>query len=175
MSFDKAIIEEFGCDVYGFDPTPKSIKFIKNENPSIKFHFYQFGIGNQTGTYNFYLPKNSDHVSGSVVSNTNIEPSNYVEVELRSFNNIVNELGHKKIDVLKMDIEGSEFIVLDSLFEANVQIGQILIEFHDRIILDGKQKRKIAEKKLRAEGFEIFAVSDSLEEVSFINRRFLVK
>ena len=28
ISFDLGLIEMFDCDVYGFDPTPKSIDFV---------------------------------------------------------------------------------------------------------------------------------------------------
>jgi FkbM family methyltransferase len=173
ISFDNAIIEQFGCSVYGFDPTPKSIRFVKNLNTSVNFIFFEFGIGKETGKFNFYLPKNPNHVSGSIVMNTNVEALMSVEVELRTLNDIVNELGHKKIDVLKMDIEGSEFIILESIFDANIHINQILIEFHDRFVSDGKKKLKQAERLLKSKGFEIFALSESLEEVSFINKQAL--
>lgn len=88
---------------------------------------------------------------------------------MKSLEDIVNSLGHKQIDVLKMDIEGAEYNIIDSVLESSVQINQILIEFHDRLFDDGKIKTMNAIKKLKDRGYEIFAVSDSFEEVSFIN------
>jgi len=172
ISFDNAIIEYFGCNVYGFDPTPKSIEFVKEMNISKKFKFFEFGIGNETGKFNFYLPKNPNHVSGSMVMNSNVTTSSSIEVSLRTLKDIVNDFGHEKIDILKMDIEGSEFLILDSIFDANIHIGQILIELHDRFVLNGNKKLKQAERLLKAKGFEIFALSESLEEVSFINKKY---
>ena len=90
---------------------------------------------------------------------------------MKSFGDIISSFGHKKIDILKMDIEGSEFNVLESIFLSNIEIDQILIEFHDRLFVDGEKRRKNAENILRSNGFKIFAVSDSLEEVSFIRTR----
>ena len=48
------------------------------------------------------------------------------------------------------------------------KIKQLLIEFHDRFVEDGRTKNNAAIKLLKSFGYEIFAVSDSSEEVSFI-------
>lgn len=55
-----------------------------------------------------------------------------IQVPVRSFTSIVKELRHDLIDVLKMDIEGSEHVVLDDILGSGVKIKQILIEFHHR-------------------------------------------
>ena len=68
-----------------------------------------------------------------------------------------------------MDIEGAEYEVISSLLSFEITFGQILIEFHDRFFVDGTAKTKNAIRVLKQHGFEIFAVSDSFEEVSFIN------
>ena len=45
---------------------------------------------------------------------------------------IMKMLGHtgRRIDVLKLDIEGSEFEVIPSLVDSGIEIGQLLIEVH---------------------------------------------
>ena len=175
ISFDKSIIEEFQCDVFGFDPTPKSIDWVNTQRLPKKFHFFEYGIDNVSGTAKFYLPRNPVFVSGSIFANTNLITNETIDVQMKSFQDIVSDLGHKKIDILKMDIEGSEFHVLESIFKANINIDQILIEFHDRFFKDGKARLKRAEKILQSNGFEIFALSDSLEEVSFIQKNSIQK
>ena len=170
VSFDTSIIGEFKCEVFGFDPTPKSINWVHSQNLPSKFHFHQYGIDNKTRLVNFYLPKNPEFVSGSVLENLNIDTDTTIQVQMRTLEEIAGSLGHKKIDVLKMDIEGSEFKIPDSILNSELQINQILIEFHDRFFSDGKVMRKNAENILRSNGFEIFAISNSLEEVSFIRK-----
>lgn len=174
ISFDLSMIENHRCTVYGFDPTPKSIEWIKSRRSQLPagFVFFEYGISNKTGIVDFFLPKNSEHVSGSFVLQDNVNKNTSVKVMMKSLTDIMAEMGHKKIDVLKMDIEGAEYQVLEGIVDFSV-IDQMVIEFHDRFL--GKQHSKTSEiiDKLKDHGFEIFAVSDSLEEVSFINKRIL--
>ncbi len=81
----------------------------------------------------------------------------------------MRELNHTKIDILKMDIEGSEYDVLNDILNANVEIKQILVEFHHRFEKIGLQKTRDAIKALNQKGYQIAAISDSREEYTFIN------
>lgn len=168
ISFDKGIIRETGARVYGFDPTPKSIKWVdKNKIPG--FEFMDYGIGVKDGFSKLYLPKNPEHVSGSVVETTNISKE-YVRVELKSLRTIMKELGHEEIDVLKFDIEGLEYEVLSNILNDEIRIDQILVEFHERFLEDGKRRRKDLQKLLYLKGYKRFAVSKSGQEVSFMHK-----
>lgn len=173
ISFDKAIIEKYSCKVFGFDPTPKSISWIANQKTHPNFHFYGFGLDSKSGFVDFYLPNNDDHVSGSLLKQKNVSELKKVSVEMKSFEDIIEKLGHKNIDVLKMDIEGSEYEVLDSILASKVSITQILIEFHERFFADGKDKTIEIINKMKKNGYEIFGISDSFEEVSFIKKTVL--
>jgi len=170
ISFDTAIIKKHGCHVFGFDPTPKSINWVKGQEINEKFHFYEFGIGNKSGFVDFFLPKNPEHVSGSLIDTKNVDSAKKVSVVMKSLEDIMNELDHKHIDVLKMDIEGSEYDVIENILSSKISITQILIEFHDRFFENGTLKTKQAIQKLNSYGYEIYAVSDSFEEISFINK-----
>ena len=48
ISFDLDIIQTFSCDVYAFDPTPKSIQWVKNKVKLSKFIFHDYGVSNST-------------------------------------------------------------------------------------------------------------------------------
>jgi FkbM family methyltransferase len=169
VSFDRAINERHNCHVYAFDPTPKSINWVKNNNYFFdKFHFYEFGIDIISGFVDFYLPINPEHVSGGKIKANHLKTK--ISVSMKSMQDILLMLGHSHIDVFKMDIEGTEYEVIDDILNANISINQILIEFHDRFYKDGKSKTKQAIKKLRESGYEIFAVSSSFQEISFIKR-----
>ena len=173
ISFDKALIANHNCNVFGFDPTPKSINWVKSQNISKKFSFFEFGVSNKSGSTDFYLPKNPDHVSGSSVSQSNINIKEKVIVKMKTIQDILNELGHKHIDVLKMDIEGGEYDVIENILDSNISVNQILIEFHDRFFEDGRFKSIRAINNLNKRGYEIFGISDSFDEISFINKNIL--
>jgi FkbM family methyltransferase len=169
ISFDKAIIEKHGCSIFGFDPTPKSINWIKTQNLPEKFKFMEYGISTKNEMVDFYLPKNQNHVSGSLIDHKNVEVKNKVTVPMKCFKDITVELGHTQIDVLKMDIEGSEYDVIENILNSSVSINQIVIEFHDRFFEDGKIKTQNAVSLLKKFGYGVFAISESFEEISFIN------
>lgn len=174
ISFDLEIIENFNAQVYGFDPTPKSVKWVAAQTLPEKFSFYDFGISSKTGTATFYFPKNPDFVSGSIVKQSNINLDNGIDVHLKTLEDTALFLKHKKIDVLKMDIEGAEYDVLENVLNANIIIGQILVEFHDRFFENGTEKTQKILNLMKDKGFYIFGVSETFDEVSFINEN-LVK
>jgi FkbM family methyltransferase len=173
ISFDEAIIKRHSCRVFGFDPTPKSIDWVKKQKLPVRFHFFEYGISNKTGSVDFYLPNNPEHVSGSATVQLNVNDKEKIIVKMKSLNDIVTELGHSHIDILKMDIEGTEYEVIEDILNSKISITQILIEFHDRFVENGMAKSMRAVKKFNDSGFEIFAISESFEEVSLINKNVL--
>jgi FkbM family methyltransferase len=170
MSFDNAININHGCHIFLFDPTPKSINWFKGQKPNENFHFFEYGISDKNGFVDFYLPKNLDHVSGCSIIQNNIEIKNKVSVEMKSLGNVMNELGRRHIVVLKMDIEGSEYDVIADILNSKISITQIVVEFHDRFFENGYPLSKQAVEMLKINGYEIFAISYSFEEISFINK-----
>ncbi len=166
ISFDKELIKKTKAKVYGFDPTPKSIEWVK-ENKVNNFIFFDYGIGIKNESTKMYLPKNKDHVSGSIIKTKNLSEQ-YVNIELKTLDKIMDELEHNHIDLLKLDIEGLEYQVLDYIVAKKIKINQIVLEFHDRFVENGVEKRKKLMKRLRGNGYVLFAISKNLQEYSFI-------
>lgn len=169
ISFDKGLIEKYGCQVFGFDPTPKSIAFME-KNKIDGFHFFPVGLSDSDGTLTFYLPQNPGHVSCTTYNRwgydeTVIKP---IDVPVKKFSTLVAELGHSRIDILKIDIEGSEYGVIDDIIKSDVEIGQIMLEFHHRF--NGISPKMTLEvvRKLKNAGFKIAAISETREEYTFI-------
>jgi len=80
----------------------------------------------------------------------------------------MRDLGHSRINLLKMDIEGSEYDVIDDILTNNLEVGQILVEFHHRFADIGMKKTLTAVAALRAAGYELFHISPWCEEYAFI-------
>ena len=170
ISFDSDIISKFNCKVFAFDPTPKSISWVKNNvlGSNKNFIFHEYGISAKSGFFDFYLPKNTNHVSGSIVKNNNVDISNSIKLEFRTISQVIKELEHDKVDILKIDIEGEEYEVLKSILIENIDISQIVVEFHPNLIKNGRAKTKNIIKTLNKSGYKCFGVSSSYSEFSFI-------
>lgn len=125
ISFDEQISKKFDCDVYMFDPTKKSNEFMeKNDNPKLKF--YNIGVWIEDGYVKFYHPNNPENTD---LSATNFFKSKtFVELPCKTITSIMKDHGHKKIDVLKIDIEGAAFDVLNNLLDKNVYPEQLIVE-----------------------------------------------
>jgi len=174
LSFDLAIIERFGCAVHGFDPTPKAVAWVAKQSLPPRFRFHPIGMGSYDGTAEFFLPANPAHVSGSVVRH----PGGGLErvaVELRTLASIMRQLGHRRVDMLKLDIEGAEYDVIDQICATHaagegVPVSQLLVEFHHRFFPDGADRTRRAIDRLNQRGFSVFDISANDVQYAFIKR-----
>ena len=64
------------------------------------------------------MPRDPTHVSHSVVNLQGTEE--YFEAPCRSLGSLMRELGHDRIDLLKVDIEGAEHRVVRSMLESGI-------------------------------------------------------
>lgn len=154
ISFTQSVIAKYGCKAEGFDPTPRAVAFIDELKPE-KFTLHKFGLADRSGKAVFNLPTNQQYVSGSVVAAEHLEGQK-IDVELVDFTGLLDKIGTRKIDILKMDIEGSEYDVLESeSFIKNADnIRAICIEFHHRWKEFGVSKTDAAVRRLHGLGFE---------------------
>ncbi len=167
ISFDLELIRRFGTIVHAFDPTPRSVAWVQSQELPKKFIFHDYGIGSQDGSVVFHPPENSNFVSYSVLPRGRVTAPP-VEAPVSRLATIMKKLGHAKIDVLKMDIEGAEYEVLCDLLSCKVPVRQLLVEFHHRWRDVGLDRTKSAIQDLNRAGFRIFHVSASGEEYSFL-------
>ena len=72
ISFDSAMIDRFKCEIYAFDPSPKSIDWITSQTLPEQCYFYPVGISDYDCEVKFFPPVEEDHVSFSM-SPTSIE------------------------------------------------------------------------------------------------------
>ncbi len=167
ISFDLSLIKKYGLKVHGFDPTPRSIQWIKSQEPPSEFILHEFGLADYDGIAKFKPPENPLHISHRIITDTQ-ETSDMVTINVKRINTILNELRHSKIDILKMDIEGAEFSVLEDILKNKIEIKQILVEFHHKFKHLNIASTKKAIRLLNEHNFLIFHISPSGGEYSFI-------
>lgn len=172
VSFDQELIAARGVTVHAFDPTPRSIDWVKTQTLPDTFLFHPWGIADFDGTARFHAPKDPTHVSHTLLEGGNVGTGT-VEVPVFRLRTIMDKLGHAHIDILKMDIEGAEYGVLDDVLGSGIAITQILIEFHHGRSGVPLAKSQAAVDALENAGFRVFHASPSGYEFSFLRPELL--
>ncbi len=163
ISLDLGLIDQTDCHVYGFDPTPQSIEYVKRvagQNP--RYHFYEIGLWDKEDTLKFFVPKHPEHVSHSLVNLQKTE--DHISVKVNRLSNIMAELGHHRIDLLKIDIEGAEYKVIQSILEDNLDIAVICLEYDECFNpLDNQYRERIRESlnNLLNNGYSLVYVQEN--------------
>lgn len=172
ISWDQGMVDEYGATVFLFDPTDKSIKYVTSivEQYKGKMFFTPEGLSNQEGVLEVALPSNPNHVS--------VRPSNVggagkgkeiTTIKVNTLDNWMNKFGHEYIDILKIDIESSEYDVLEDLLDReHLPFTQLLVEYHSRFLSYSDRHRHYEVKeRLREFGFvELYNRND--QEVGYV-------
>ena len=104
ISFDEAIIQDHNAHVYGFDPTPVSLDWIATRGTPSNMQVVPIGIAAFDGEQSFSIPKNETR--GNFSSRESDGAS--VICKVRKYDSILAMLHIGRVDVLKLDVEGSE-------------------------------------------------------------------
>lgn len=128
ISFEIELHQKTRATVILLDPSPTGSKTVESTPPDqlqgIKF--LPYGLTAQSGSQSFALPTNP--VEGSYAYAT--PGKNDVSFECRSLGDLMRENFFQRVDLLKMDIEGFEWEVLDSILSQRLDVTQICVEFH---------------------------------------------
>lgn len=167
IAWDLAMIDRFGVEVHAFDPTPPCVDWVRDQRLPPKFHFHPVGLAAHDGSLEFFPPRKRrgfNYTPGRPGAGA-VEAGLTVPVcRLRT---ICERLRHRRVDVLKMDIEGGEYDALDDLLASGVPAGQLLVEFHHHFPGVGVGRTVRTVRALSAAGFRLFHVSARGLELSF--------
>lgn len=167
VSFDLALIGRFGSTVHAFDPTPRSIDWVRGQELDTRFVLHEYGLADFDGNATFHAPSDPGHVSHTLLERPSGGRS--IEVPMRTLRTIMRDLGHDRIDLLKMDIEGAEYGVIADLARSSIRPTQLLVEFHHRFPGVGPHRTAEAIRTLRSIGYRVFAISATNEEFGLLH------
>lgn len=131
--FTAFLIENYSMKSYIIDPTLKHRQILEKfarEHSGVSF--LPFALGSKTELRTFY--ESQINVSGSLQKehiNVQNDPTETYEVQVVTLEDLLGKIDNRQISIMKIDIEGEEYSLVESFSKKNLeQIDQLIIEFH---------------------------------------------
>lgn len=139
-NWSEKIFNKYHPTIYIFEPVKKYYELIKSKfltNDKVKV--FNFGLSNKTQTLDIKLSNDGSSVH---IKNGDLETIN-----LKSIIDFVNENNIESINLLKLNVEGEEYNIMDSLLESGFadKINDYQIQYHDFIEDCNHRRDKIRE------------------------------
>ena len=152
---DRHLTEAWRAPVWAFDPTPRAIAYMQTaQYDRALLHFVPAGIWSEDCVQRFHAPPNPQWVSHSI---TEDHGGTWFDAQCRAIPSIMRELGHDRIDFIKLNIEGAEHVVLESMLAAGIEPAVVTLTWEGKGAF-GKALRWT--RRLRARGYRLLAVRD---------------
>lgn len=132
------MMHTYGARAFGVDPTRKHeapLRTLEQESGG-RFTLIQAAIAAQDGTltFNESLTNESGSIFNDHYNMRNFESRSY-EVEALSLPGLMQRLGVPQVDLLKLDLEGAEYDLLNAVSAADLApFRQIFVEFHHNAV-----------------------------------------
>ncbi len=171
VEFDLALIEETGATVHALDPTPYAKEWVAEQTLPKTFIFHAWAAAAEDGSLRLYRRVNQRGKRADVMWTADSsagDESDSIDAPAYSYTTLLKKLNQGSVDLMKMDIEGAEFDLLEGLQAGDHLPTQLLVEFHHRFPGIGKARAAACIAHLRSLGYEIFDVSETGREVGFL-------
>ncbi len=171
IDLDIDLIHFYGLTVHAFDPTPYSEEWVSTLELPSNFVFHPWAAAGEDGSLRLFRRVNKRGRKSAVMWTADGDAgdgSDYIDAPAYTIQSMMKELGHDRIDILKMDVEGAEYEVLGSLGELDSLPTQLLVEFHHRFPGIGKQRTAASIEHLKGLGYRIFSISETGREIGFV-------
>lgn len=135
----KYILTRNAKKVYCFEPNKKAISHLKEslKNDS-NTAIVEKAVYKENTSLQFYIDDSNSLIS-SLIPESGHTPS--YNVDAITLEEAIRESGESHIDLVKIDVEGSEFGIIESLTQETAnKIDSFLIEYHDFYFQEGMQK-----------------------------------
>lgn len=122
------IVTRYGATVHAFEPAPPAVEALTArvaDMAGVVCHPYALGASDATVSIALDGPGSSVHADSGLFGSA--------DVRVRDVVDVLDELGVDELDLLKVNIEGSEYDLLDRLVETGwlPRIRQVSVQFHE--------------------------------------------
>ncbi len=147
--------------VHCFEPHPQlQKKWRTHLRKSDQCKFYPVALSNKSGELDLYIPQNFDKNEG-IASLEKTTGAITIKVPVRTLDEI---LSGKKVELIKIDVEGHELCVLQGGLETLKDVEHVLFE-------DFQGSRSLVAAFLKEQGFSIFRIYKGLTKVQLLDAK----
>ena len=126
--FADAINKKYNCFVYVFEPSKTFFEqCLKRFENNSKIKCFNFGYSNESGEF---ILSNEANASSMI---KNSHGASGEKILIKDICDAFSEFPIKNIDLLKINIEGPEFLILDKLIATNLisRVSNLQVQFHE--------------------------------------------
>lgn len=176
------LYNKFKANIYSYEPNISCYKFMKKRFESInKISLFNLAVSNFNGKSHLYFHVNSKgindtkYIEGATLrpEKDNIDKNKKLEVECIDIKKLIKKFD--KIDLIKIDIEGSEYAIMPEIIKNRDKIKMVICETHGNP--DGKKifNKEKTKKFIKNEVFkeEYFKLISTLREMNLYGSWFL--
>ena len=152
-------LKDIGCFVYSFECNPLHFENLENIYGSYEkiFLFNRLVTSPANGPVPVYFKNTSRGGSMSAIRekrSNNIK--DFIYVDTISISDFISSLEHSKIDVIKLDVEGSEYKIIEDLIDSGKieMVDLILFECHKHKIQSDEWQAHRKSVKLKMKKFD---------------------
>ncbi len=157
------------CDVYCFEPAAQTVELLKrNITDDPRIHVFPYALSNGEGMADLHLhPDNGGENSLKSVEKST--PGHTIRVAVKDAAKEMRRIGLTYVDILKIDTEGSEVDILESLLPLLPYVGVLMLEYHSE-----KDRRRIDDRLDTHVLFDARICQPHLGIVKYINTRLII-
>jgi hypothetical protein len=164
ISWGASLIDYFRAEVHWFDPSRKRTPHVKRilrhyaknyPKPLKKLYYTDEGLWNTTGDSPLY--DNPDQRLSMI-------PVNTLKIWME-------ERQHTYLDILKIDVEGREYNILEAFIEADVlPFTQLIVDYHREVLSKTSEEHRHDElhQKLRKAGFAKLWSQNGAQQIGYL-------
>lgn len=167
-SFSDKMHSYFGCFCHAIEASPILWRELDGTR---QYKVYNYALTDKNGMLRFNI--STEDMGSSILDITETHRVDTVDVEGIRLDSFLNKYDIERVDLLKIDIEGAEVGMFDSLSDEFLQeVPQITVEFHDFCQVTPESDVKRIAQRLKTLGFCYFRMSGhGNQDALFVNRK----
>ena len=155
LVFERALAEQHGARVFAFDPDPATAARVEDAAPVERLRFSGMTVGGRDERRAVALPEGRS-----------------VEARVLRLPSHMRALGHRRLDMVRLDVPGAEADVIRDLVGMDVDVQQILVAFHEEWTREARDRVEAAVAALGGHGYRIFHTSPARRQFSLLRTDF---